>query len=233
MKALLFGATGMIGQAVLRECLADPRVTEILVVGRSPLDPAAPAGPGTSVAGTVFGELEHQDFTDFDGVATELTGYDACFFCLGVSSAGMSEADYTRITYDFTLAAAEVIARQNPDLRFLYVSGAGTDSSEQGRAMWARVKGRTENALSGLPFHSFAVRPGFVQPRHGVRSRTTLYRVIYSVGRFLYPVLRRIAPGVMIDSQTLARGMVELAANGSPEKIVTSNELRRLAGQPR
>ena len=163
LKVILFGATGMIGQGVLRECLLDPDVTQVLAVSRGPI------GQNHEK----LRELLHRDFSDFSGSERELSGYDACFYCLGVSAAGMKEADYAHVTYDFALAAARALAKLNPGMTFIYVSGAGTDSSEKGRSMWARVKGRTENALLALPFKAkFMFRPGVIQPMHGITSRT-------------------------------------------------------------
>jgi len=161
MKVILFGATGMVGQGALREALAATDVERVLVVGRSALGPSAKTDPKLR-------ELVHPDFTDFAPVAAELAGYDACLFCLGVSSSGMTEAEYTRVTFDFTLAAARVLVAQNPAMTFIYISGAGTRSDEKG-GMWARVKGRTENALLALPFKAaYMFRPGLIQPKHGV-----------------------------------------------------------------
>ncbi len=157
MNVIVFGASGMVGQAVLREVLADTRIDKVLVVGRTSL----PDRPDRVL------EIVHGDFYDFTSLADEMTGYDACFFCLGVTSAGKKEPEYRRITYDITLAAATVLARVDPDMAFLYVSGMGTDSSERGRLMWARVKGATENALLRLPFRAYGIRPGFILPVHG------------------------------------------------------------------
>src|SRR5579864_1453935 len=170
MKVILFGATGMVGQGVLRECLRDPRVEAVLAVGRSATGQSHPK----------LSELVQQDLFAYSANEARLKGYDACFFCLGVSSAGMSEADYRHITYDLTLAAAETLVRLNPAMTFIYVSGAGTDSSERGSSMWARVKGATENALLRLPFKAaYMFRPGVIRPLHGIRSKTPLYRAFY------------------------------------------------------
>src|SRR5579863_720907 len=170
MNVLLFGATGMVGQGVLRECLLDPEVERVLAIGRT----------SCGQQHKKLRELLRKDFSDYSGVENELTGFDACFFCLGVSSAGMTEEAYRRVTYDLTLAAAQVLAKLNPDMTFIYVSGAGTDSSEHGRTMWARVKGKTENDLLRLPFHAaYMFRPGVIRPLHGIRSRTKLYRLFY------------------------------------------------------
>src|SRR5579885_1086110 len=185
MKVILFGTTGMVGQGVLRECLLDPEVAQVLSVGRSPLNQTHPK----------LREIIHKDFTDFTAIESELAGYDACFFCLGVSSAGMSEADYRRVTYDFTLAAARTLAHRNPSMTFIYVSGAGTDSTERGRMMWARVKGKTENDLLALPFKAvYMVRPGAIIPLHGIRSKTALYRVIYAMMGPLFVAARKLFP---------------------------------------
>src|SRR5712675_1292104 len=190
MKVILFGSTGMVGQGVLRECLRDPDVTEVLAVVRS----------ANGQQHAKLREIVHRDFTDFS--ALQLDG-DACFWCLGVSSAGMSEADYTRITHDFTVAAAKVLAR--PTMTFIFVSGSGADGS----AMWARVKRRTEQDLSAMPFKAvYVFRPGVIQPLHGIRSRTRLYNVLYPL---LYPLMlvaKRIAPGYITDTERLGKAML-------------------------
>lgn len=220
MKVILFGATGMIGQGVLRECLLAPDVEQVLAVGRHP----------TGEQHAKLRELAHADFTNFAPVADALTGYDACFFCLGVSSAGMSEADYTRVTYDFALAAAKVLAERNPQMTFIYVSGAGTDSTGKGRTMWARVKGRTENALLALPFKAaFMFRLGFIQPLHGIKSRTGLYRAIYAVMGPLYPALKALFPKQMLTTEELGRAMLSAARHGAPKKLLEAPDLVALA----
>ncbi len=167
IKAILTGATGMVGEGVLRECLQHPDVEQVLVINRKP-------GGVTSEASArpKLREIIHTDFFDLTPIETELVGYNACFFCLGVSSVGMKEADYKRLTYDLTLHAAQLLARLNPDMMFCYVSGAGTDSTAQGRSMWARVKGATENALLQLPFRkAYMFRPGFLKPTEGSKKR--------------------------------------------------------------
>ena len=220
MKVILFGASGMVGQGVLRECLLDPEVQAVLSVGRS----------ATGQTHARLREIAHADFTNFAPIAAELTGYDACFFCLGVSSAGMKEADYRRVTYDFTLAAAEVLARQNPALTFVYVSGAGTDSSEKGRSMWARVKGQTENALLRLPFKAaYMFRPGAIQPLHGIRSKTRLYRAAYVVMAPLWPALRALFPKNVITTEEVGRAMLVVAKRGADQKLLENQNIARLA----
>ena len=219
MKIILFGATGMVGQGVLREALRAPDVEQVLVVGRSPTGNEHPK----------VRELVHRDFTDFSGVEAELAGYDACFFCLGVSAAGMKEVDYRRVTYDFALAAAKVLARVSPDMTFVYVSGTGTDSSEKGGAMWARVKGETENALLGLPFRAaYMFRPAFIQPVHGERSKTRLYRIIYVATSWLFPVLRWAFPRYVTTTEQVARAMLRVAREGAPAKVLENAEITRL-----
>jgi len=222
VKVIVFGATGMVGQAVVRQCLLEDRVTSVLIVGRS----------SAGVSDPKVEELIHGDFLDFSSVATELTGYDACFFCLGVSAAGMSEPAYRRVTYFMTMAAARELAERNAKMRFLYISGAGTDSTEHGRTMWARIKGETENAVLSLPFEGYALRPGYIQPRHGVQSRNKLYRNIYRVTGRLYPALARVAPKYFIASDELALAMINIAANGSEKRILESSDLVRSAAQP-
>jgi uncharacterized protein YbjT (DUF2867 family) len=219
MKVILFGATGMVGQGALRECLLDPEVTEVLIVGRS----------ATGRTHAKIREIVHKDLYDLSPIAEQLAGYDACFFCLGVSSAGMNEADYTRVTHDLTLAVAHVLAQQNPQMVFLYVSGAGTDSTERGRSMWARVKGRTENDLLREPFRAaYMLRPGYIQPMHGVKSKTALYRVFYVFLSWLYPVIRLFARKFAITSEDLGRGMIQIAKSGAPNRIVENSEIEAL-----
>jgi uncharacterized protein YbjT (DUF2867 family) len=218
MKVILLGATGMVGQGALRECLLDSGVDSVLALGRTP----------SGVEHPMLRDIVRADLFDLNPIVAELSGYDACLFCLGVSSTGMSEEAYRRITYDLTLSVARTLADVNPGMRFLYVSGAGTDSSEQGRMMWARVKGRTENALLKLPLDAYMFRPAFIQPQHGVRSKATLYRTLYAVSGPLYPVLRRLAPGFLTSSETLGRAMVAVAANGAPKRILETSDINAI-----
>ena len=223
MKVVLFGATGMVGQAVLRECLLDTRIESVLVVGRSALEVDDPR----------VTQLVHDDFLDLSALAVHFADLDACFFCLGVSANGMSEPAYRRVTYFITMAAARELAEQNPDMRFLYISGAGTDSTERGRLMWARVKGETENAVLSLPFDGYALRPGYIQPMHGIRSRNRLYRNVYRLTGGLYPLLARLAPRYVITSEELARAMITVAADGASARILDNAALLRLASTGR
>jgi hypothetical protein len=166
----------------------------------------------------------------YASIEAQLRGFGACFFCLGISSAGMREADYERVTYGITMAAAEALARLNPGMTFVYVSGAGTDSSERGRMMWARVKGKTENALLRLPFKAaYMFRPGAIQPLHGVRSKTAAYRVLYSLTAPLLPVLRRIMPGLILTTDQIGRAMLIVARRGAPKPILESRDISALA----
>ena len=219
MRILLFGATGMVGQGVLHECLADGDVTQVLCVGRNPSGRTHPK----------LHELVVADLYDYSAVEDRLAGFDACFFCLGVSSVGMSEEDYRRVTYDLTLAAARTLARLNPQMTFVYVSGAGTDSTERGSRMWARVKGATENALMRLPFRAaYMFRPGFIQPLHGVRSKTALYRAAYVVAAPVFGLLRRWRPDSVTTSVQVGRAMLAVAKRGAPAPLVEMADINAL-----
>jgi uncharacterized protein YbjT (DUF2867 family) len=220
MKVILFGATGMVGQGVLRECLADPEVETVLAVGRT----------ATGQKHDKLRELLHADLYDYSAVADRLAGYDACLFCLGTSSAGMKEADYHHVTYDLTLAAAAALVKRNPQMTFIYVSGASTDGSEQGRSMWARVKGKTENALLRLPFKAkYMFRPAIIQPQHGIRSKTRSYRILYIVMTPLFPILRALFPGFVTTSTALGRAMVEVAKHGASKPVLENRDINAIA----
>jgi uncharacterized protein YbjT (DUF2867 family) len=222
MKVILFGGSGMVGQGVLRECLRDPRVTAVLAIGRTPL----------AETHAKLQQIVHRDLSDFSPIEGQLAGYDACFFCLGVSSAGMSEADYRHVTFDFTLAAARTLVKVSPGLTFIYVSGTGTDSSARGRSMWARVKGETENALLALPFKgAYMFRPGFIQPMHGVKSRTRLYRVLYVLIAPLYPVLNLFFSRYLTTTEEVGRAMIEIAARGTSQHLLENRDIRALAAK--
>ena len=222
MKTLLFGATGMVGTGVLLECLADDRVTAVTAIGRSPSGRIHPK----------LTDLSHQDFLHYESLQPKLTGYDAYFFCLGVSSLGLDEAAYTRITYDYTLAAARACLAANPAGTFCYISGAGTDSTERGRSMWARVKGRTENHLLALGFRAaYMLRPGFIQPVRGVRSKTEWYQAFYTVLAPLSPVIRTLFPGIATTTSAVGRAMIRLGLEGYAKPIVTTREINLLASE--
>jgi uncharacterized protein YbjT (DUF2867 family) len=220
MRAILFGATGMVGQGLLRECLLDPTVEHILSIVRNP----------TGQQSAKLCELVHKDFFDFSPVESQLSGYDSCFYCAGRSSAGMTEESYSHATYDMTLAAAQTLARLNSLMTFLYVSGAGTDSSEKGRAMWARVKGKTENALLRLSFKAaYMFRPGVIRPLHGIQSKTPSYRILYSVLNPFLPLLRWLLPQYVTTTEILGRAMIHVAQNGHPKPILESRDINQAA----
>jgi uncharacterized protein YbjT (DUF2867 family) len=219
MKVIIFGATGMVGQGVLRECLLDPAVELVLSVGRA-------AAPQQDVK---LRTLVHPDLFDLGRFESQLTGFDACFFCLGVSSFGMAETAYRHLTYDLTIAVAQRLAWLNPQMSFIYVSGAGTDSTEKGRTMWARVKGATENALMRLPFRSaYMFRPGAIVPLHGVTSKTPLYRFAYAALRPAWRPLQAIFPSAITTTEQIGRAMLHAAKSGAPKPILESADINKL-----
>jgi len=219
VKILLFGATGMVGAGALLECLADPRVESVLAISRSPTGRTHPK----------LREVIRADFFAYDDLQADFATSDACFFCLGVSSVGMSEAAYSHLTYDLTLAAARAMVAVNPRLTFCYITGVGTDSSEQGRTMWARVKGRTENALLALPFRAaFMFRPGFIQPVKGVRSKTGWYQAINSIAAPLYPAIHWLFPRFSTTTASLGRALIHVAAVGYSKPILYSRDINAL-----
>jgi uncharacterized protein YbjT (DUF2867 family) len=218
MNIILFGGSGMVGQGVLRECLIDPGVEAVLAVGRSPL----------GVQHAKLRELRHENFIDYAAIEPQLTGYDACFFCLGVSSIGMDEERYRHLTYDITLAAARTLSRLNPGMVFTYVTGRGTDPTEQGPLMWARVKGKTENDLLKLPFKAaYMFRPPGIQPLHGVRSKTAWINAIYFVTAPLLSLLVRAAPNHMTTSERMGRAMISVVRKGYPKPVLESADINR------
>jgi len=217
MNILIFGATGMVGQGVLRECLLDPGVTKVVAIGRSP---ARDTPMGRLPQAAKLEDLIHGDLFDYAAVADRLTGFDACFFCLGVSSAGMSEPDYTRLTHDLTLAAAGPLARLNPQMVFTYVSGRSTDSTEAGPSMWARVKGRTENALLRLPFKAaYMFRPGAIEPLHGIKPKSRVYRAAYILLMPFMPLVKKLWPESLTTTEQVGKAMIA-AVRKLPEKRV-------------
>jgi uncharacterized protein YbjT (DUF2867 family) len=219
MNVILFGASGMVGQGVLRECLLDPVVEKVLAVGRG-----ASGNSHEKLDDLVLGDLNR-----IADRADALRGYDACFFCLGVSSAGMSEARYTEVTYDLTLTIARTLASLNPGMTFIYVSGAGTDTSERGRSMWARIKGRTENALLRLPFKAaYMFRPGAIQPLHGIKSKTKLYQTFYSLTGPLLPLLKLLFPGQITTTEQVGRAMIRLALDGGAKRILETRDINSI-----
>lgn len=220
MKVILFGASGMVGQGALRAALQADDVTEVLAVGRGPSGLAHPK----------LRDLILPDLFGFANAQPLPQGYDACFFCLGVSSGGMSEADYRRLTFDLTLDIASALAPANPDMTFIYVSGAGTDASEQGRSMWARVKGRTENALLRLPFKAvYLLRPGMIQPLDGIQSKTPAYRWLYRVIGPLLTPLRRLLPRHILTTRSMGQAMLAAVRHGAPSAVLETADIQALA----
>src|ERR1700752_5048573 len=219
MKVILFGGSGMVGQGVLHECLVDASVESVLSVGRSPL----------GVQHAKLREILHKDFTDYSAIEPQLAGYDACFFCLGVSSIGMDEERYRHLTYDITMAAARTLVRLNPGMVFTYVTGRGTDSTEQGPRRWARVKGKTENDLLKLPFKAaYMFRPAGIQPLHGVRSKFGWINVVYALTAPLLSWMVRAVPTQMTTSEQLGRAMIKVARDGYPKPILESEDINAI-----
>jgi uncharacterized protein YbjT (DUF2867 family) len=219
IAVVLFGASGMVGQGVLRECLLDARVRKVVSVVRQ----------STRQHDVKLREVVHGDFMDLGAIETDLSGLDACFYCLGVSSSGMTEANYARVTYDLTLAAAATVAKLNPAMTFVYVSGAGTDSTEQGSSMWARVKGKTENALLRLPFKAaYMFRPGIIQPLHGIRSKTAIYRVLYGVMSPLLPIVKSLFPAQVTTTEQMGRAMITVALRGYAKPVLHTRDINAL-----
>jgi uncharacterized protein YbjT (DUF2867 family) len=223
MRVLIFGATGMVGQGVLRECLFDPEIEAVLTIGRSP----------ARVKNTKLREIVQPDLFQYTSIEAELNGFNACLFCLGVSSAGMSEPEYEKLACTLTLAAAGALSRLNPAMTFVYVSGAGTDSSERGRVRWARIKGKTENAVLRLPFKAaYMFRPGIIQPLHGARSRTTAYRIGYILTRPVLLILPRLFPRYILTTEEIGRAMIQVARHGAPKKVLEAWDIIECARSP-
>jgi uncharacterized protein YbjT (DUF2867 family) len=220
IKAIITGSTGMVGKGVLLECLQSSIVESVLVINRSPL----------GLSHTKIREIIHKDLFDLGPIKEELSGYNACFFCLGVTSAGMSENDYRHVTYDLTLNMARVLKEHNPDMIFCYISGAGTDTSEKGRIMWARVKGKTENDLLALGFKdAYMFRPGFIRPMKGVKSRTVLYNALYVVLKPLFPLIMCF-PKFATTSEKLSKAMIMVASEGFGKKVLESSDINEIVG---
>ena len=227
MRVIIFGATGMVGQGVLRECLLDSGVDRVRVVGRSP----------TGVQHPKLLETVHADSWNYGAIESDLSGFDACFYCLGVTSAGMKEAEYERITYGIAMAAAETLARLNrgvnsPGMTFIFVSGAGADSSERGRLMWARVKGKTENAIMRLPFEAaYAFRPRIIVPVHGARSKTRAYRVLYGMMKPILPMLQRAFPKQVLTTEAIGLAMLQVARTGAKKRVLETADIREVVSR--
>jgi uncharacterized protein YbjT (DUF2867 family) len=216
VKAIITGATGMVGEGVLHECLLHPEVESVLVINRRPCGVEHPR----------LKEIIHADFSNFSSIKEQLAGYNACFFCMGVSSIGMKEDVYRSVTYDITLGMARILAPLNPDMVFNYVSGASTDSTEKGRTMWARVKGKTENDLMALPFkRAYMFRPGYMQPIKGLTHTYRMYKILSP----LYPVLRKLFPGGVCSLQEVGLAMINSVIKGYPKQVLEVKDIVALA----
>ena len=219
MKIILFGGSGMVGQGVLRECLLSAEVSEVLLVVRS----------ASGRAHKKLREIVLANINDIVSVAEKLRGYDACFYCLGTTSSGLTEKQYSEITYDLTMLIANLLVGMNPGMTFVFISGLGTDSSEQGRVMWARVKGRTENALLRLPFKAaYMLRPGVIQPLHGIKSKTWQYQILYTLMTPALPLLKRLMPGQVTTTEQIGRAMIKLAVSGEQKPVLETRDINEL-----
>ena len=222
INAIITGATGMVGKCVLLTCLQNEHVESVLIINRKPSGLTHPK----------LKEIIHSDFYNLEPISSQLKGYNACYFCLGVSALRMKEADYKRITYDLTLQFANTFLAMNPDSTFCYVSGQSTDETEQGNQMWARVKGATENALLALPFKAaYMFRPGYIQPLKGVRSSTSWYNALYSIVKPLYPILKSVFPGSVTSGKQLGLAMINSVLTGYEKKRLENRDINLLASK--
>ncbi len=220
MRVILFGATGMVGQGVLRECLLDPGVEQVLSIGRR-----APSQRDPKLQ-----QIVRENLFDYSDIASEIDGFDACFFCLGVASLGMSEQAYKAITRDIAVAAAGTLVKANPAMTFIFVSGQGADSTGRSKLMWARVKGETENLIRALPFHAvYAFRPGFIQPLHGITSRTRLYRTLYAIMAGFTPLIQSLSPKLITTTEKIGLAMIQIARHGFPKPILDNSDINSAA----
>ena len=216
LKVIITGATGMVGEGVLHECLQHSDVESVLVVSRRSVGLSHPK----------LTEVTHHNFMDVSPIRGQLKGYNACFFCLGVSSVGMKEEKYYELTYNLTLGIARILAEENPDMVFSYISGSGTDSSEKGKSMWARVKGKTENDLMKLPFKKvYAFRPGYLHPTAGLKNVNKLYYLV----AWLYPVWRRVFPNFVTTLKELGLAMINATLKNYPKAVIEVPDIRQLA----
>lgn len=216
LKVIITGATGMVGEGILQECINSPKVEKILLINRKPSGYTHPK----------IEELLHSNFSDISSVSEKIKGYNACFFCLGVSSVGMKEEQYTKVTYDLTLGFAKTLAEQNPDMTFCYVSGAGTDSTEKGSQMWARVKGKTENDLIKLPFKAvYNFRPAFMKPTKGAKNVKGFYKFIDAV----YPVFRAINSNYFLTLEEVGKAMINISSQGYFKNTIEVKDIKKLS----
>jgi len=222
MKVIITGASGMVGKGVLLECLDSELIDSVLSIGRS----------ASGLEHSKLTELTHANFLDFSNLGDKLSGYDACYFCLGVSAGGMKEADYALVTHDFTLSLAKTLKELNDEMTFTYVSGQGTDSSEHGRTMWARVKGKTENDLMNLGFRqSFMFRPGAIIPLRGIKSKTKAYQFMYDYFMWLVKLIKFFAPKSVVNTTDIGISMINITRNGYPNQVINPKDIHILANQ--
>lgn len=216
MKVIITGATGMVGRGVLLECLDHSDVDKVLTIGRSKVTLDHPK----------LEQIEHVDFSDFSSIKAQLKGYDACYLCMGVSAAGLSEEKYHHMTYDFTLALAEELVGLNPNMTCIYVSGKGTDATEKGHVMWARVKGKTENALLNLGFkQAFMFRPGPIIPLKGIKSRTKLYQFIYDYFMWLIKGYKWLFPKAVVNTTQVGLAMINATKRGYQKNVIDPEDM--------
>jgi uncharacterized protein YbjT (DUF2867 family) len=222
MNVLVTGTTGMVGKGVLLECLDHPDVDKVISISRS----------GLGMEQEKLLDIIHEDFSDYTSIKDKLEGLDACFLCMGVSAAGLSEEKYTKITYDYTLELASTLLELNPNIVCAYVSGQGTDSSEKGRSMWARVKGKTENDLLNMGFrHAYMFRPGAIIPLRGIKSSTKLYQFVYDYFMWLIKLIRFFSPNSVVNTTEIGLSMINLVKSPTPDNIINPAEIKRLASK--
>ena len=230
LSVIIFGASGMVGQSVMRECLLDPQVERVLSVVRKPLPPTSTDAAEPSTAKVT--ELVHTDMYDYSSVDTQLRGYDACFFCIGVSSVGMKEEEYRRVTYDLTMASARAVLQQNQNMVFVYVTGMGSDTSENPNSwtMWPRIKGKTENDLMKLGFKgAYMFRPGYIHPTTKIRSKTVVYQTLIPIVSAFYPVLNYLAPKSVTTTEKVGKAMINAGKFGAGNHICEVQQINELA----
>lgn len=214
IKAIITGATGMVGEGVLHVCLNSPDVESVLVLNRKPCEVTHPK----------LKEIIHKDFLDLTSIEDQLAGYNAGYFCAGVSSIGKKENEYRKITYDLTLNFANTLVQLNPEMVFTYISGVGTDSTEKGRSMWGRVKGKTENDLMKLPFKdSYMYRPGYIQPIKGLKNTYKVYKFL----RPFYPMFEKLFPKYVGTLEEIGNSMIYVTLNRYEKKVLECEDIRR------